>query len=95
MSNELLTTEQAAEQLHVKVDTLAVWRCHKRYPLRYVKIGSKVFYRRSEIERFIESGTKPTLPLAGPFFCHQHDSFPIQFSLYISEGQDRRKYSPS
>jgi excisionase family DNA binding protein len=54
-SDELLTPQQAAEILHVKPATLAVWRCHKRYPLRYHKIGSKVRYRRSEIERFIES----------------------------------------
>lgn len=61
-SEELLTPQQAAEILHVKVATLAVWRCHKRYRLRYQKIGSKVFYRPSEIERFIESRTVDSEP---------------------------------
>jgi excisionase family DNA binding protein len=56
--DELLTTEQAAEKLRVQVNTLAVWRCHKRYPLRYVKIGSKVLYRASDIEKFLEARTE-------------------------------------
>ena len=38
-SDELLTTEQAAAKLHVEVNTLAVWRVHNRYPLKYIKIG--------------------------------------------------------
>jgi hypothetical protein len=57
LTDELLTAKEAATKLHVEVNTLAVWRCHKRYPLRYVKIGSKVFYRASEIERFLEART--------------------------------------
>jgi predicted DNA-binding transcriptional regulator AlpA len=56
--DELLTTEQAAAKLHMKANTLAVWRHDKRYPLKYIKIGSKVLYRESEIERFLEAGTK-------------------------------------
>jgi hypothetical protein len=57
-SDELLTPAEAAQKLHVKKNTLAVWRCHKRYPLCYVKIGSKVFYRQREIDRFIEAGNR-------------------------------------
>jgi hypothetical protein len=33
--------------------TLAVWRCTKRYPLRYIKVGSKVRYRLADIESFL------------------------------------------
>lgn len=52
-----LTSKQAAEILGVSIDTLAVWRCTKRYPLPYVKIGRKVFYRAEDLENFIEART--------------------------------------
>jgi excisionase family DNA binding protein len=49
----LLTPEEAADRLRVSKGTLCVWRCTKRYPLPFVKVGSKVFYRSSAIEAFI------------------------------------------
>jgi hypothetical protein len=55
--DELVPAKEAAEQLHIEPNTLAIWRCKKRYPLSYVKIGSKVFYRQREIDRFIQSRT--------------------------------------
>jgi hypothetical protein len=51
---ELFTPKQTAVALHVSVGTLAIWRCRRRYPLKYVKIGGKVFYRLSDINSFIE-----------------------------------------
>ena len=52
-----LNSKEAAQVLGVSVDTLAVWRCTKRYPLPYIKMGRKVFYRVSDLENFIESRT--------------------------------------
>jgi hypothetical protein len=49
--------KQAAEILGVTAGTLSVWRCTRRYPLPYVKIGRAVRYRMADIERFIESRT--------------------------------------
>lgn len=51
----LLTPEQAAEHLRVAPETLAVWRCTGRYDLKFVKIGSRVFYDESDIEEFIQN----------------------------------------
>jgi hypothetical protein len=62
-TDDLLTPEQAAKQLHIGPQTLAVWRCHRRYPLAYVKIGSKVLYPQSAIDRFIESRTVMNEPV--------------------------------
>jgi hypothetical protein len=62
-SDELLTPEQAAKQLHVGLQTLAVWRCHRRYQLAYVKIGSKVLYPQSAIDRFIQARTVTNEPV--------------------------------
>jgi len=53
--SDLLPPRAAAIELQVTAGTLAVWRCTGRYSLPFVKIGSKVFYRRSDISSFIES----------------------------------------
>ena len=53
----LLTPRQAATELGVSPGTLAVWRCRKRYPLRYIKVGSKVRYRLADIEKFLDART--------------------------------------
>ena len=53
----LLNTEQAAEILGVKPETLAYWRCVKRYNLPFVKSGRLVRYRIDDIDKFIKSRT--------------------------------------
>lgn len=63
MKNEtatnLLTPQQAAERIGVKVSTLAVWRCTQRYALPFIKIGGgkygSVRYRPEDVEAFIQS----------------------------------------
>jgi hypothetical protein len=55
MELDLLTPQQAGEQLHKSPGTLAIWRCAKRYPLAYVRLGNRIYYRRKDIEKFIES----------------------------------------
>ncbi len=56
---QLLTSEQAAQQLGVTSGTLSVWRCCRRYPLKFVKIGRKVRYNAEDIEAFIRARTMP------------------------------------
>lgn len=53
--SDRLVPEQVAEELQVTVGTLAVWRATKRYPLPWIKIGRRVFYRRRDVETFIEN----------------------------------------
>lgn len=50
----LLTRKQAAEYLGYTEATLAMWKCTKRYPLPYVKIGINIRYRLSDLNAFIE-----------------------------------------
>ena len=54
-ANRLLTTNEAAQILGIKPQTLAYWRCVKRYDLPYVKVGKNCRYKRSDIDKFIES----------------------------------------
>ena len=53
--DELLNEEKAAEVINVKPGTLSVWRCTKRYSLKYVKIGRLVRYRRGDLRSFAAS----------------------------------------
>lgn len=54
----LLTAEETAEILGVKPQTLAVWRCAKRYKLPYVKLGRSIRYRLDDVESFIAASVK-------------------------------------
>ena len=53
----LLDEKSAAEILGVSPGTLSVWRCVRRYPLPFVKVGKSVRYRMADLEHFIESRT--------------------------------------
>ena len=64
MSDDLLTPKEAAAALGVKAQTLAIWRCKKRYSLRYIKVGgSLVRYRRRDLERFLNERTVTNEPV--------------------------------
>ena len=52
MTNELLTEREASPLLRVQIKTLQAWRALKKGP-RFVRVGRRVFYPRSEIERFL------------------------------------------
>lgn len=56
----LLDPEQVAEALGVSPKTLNVWRCTGRYNLPFVKVGSRVRYRRADVEAFLERRTRST-----------------------------------
>lgn len=51
-SDPLYTRSEAAEFLRIKPQTLAKWASTHRYDLRFVKIGSRVMYRLSDLLDF-------------------------------------------
>ena len=51
-----LTPEQAATQLSLSARTLANWRAECRGPT-FVRLGRRVRYPRTEIERFVAEAT--------------------------------------
>jgi len=53
----LVNEKRAAEILGVSAGTLSVWRCTRRYPLPYTKIGRAVRYRVADLEDFIAART--------------------------------------
>lgn len=57
-AERLLTPDETAELLGVTSHTLSVWRCTARYPLPYVKVGSRaVRYKLADVQRFIDEQT--------------------------------------
>jgi excisionase family DNA binding protein len=56
-SGNLLTANQAASFLGVRPQTLATWRCAKRYAIPFLKVGSMVRYRRTDLEAWLASRT--------------------------------------
>jgi excisionase family DNA binding protein len=54
---DLMTPQAAAAYLGVEVATLAMWRCTKRYPLPYIKVGRLVHYRKSHLDAFLAART--------------------------------------
>lgn len=55
---ELLTIEEAAEFLHMSVATLYTFNCRRRIP--FIKVSGKVFYRRSSLLEWLDSGERKT-----------------------------------
>lgn len=57
-SNDLLTRVEAAKYLGVTPCTMRVWAHIKRYKIPYRKVGKKVQYLKSDLDRFIEDRTR-------------------------------------
>jgi excisionase family DNA binding protein len=55
--DQLLTAADAAKLLAVKPQTLACWRMSGKHAIPYVKLGSSIRYRVSDLHRWIEART--------------------------------------
>lgn len=53
MNDIFVSREEAAKILGVKPGTLSVWASTKKYPLKYIKVGSKVRYKKSDLDEFL------------------------------------------
>jgi len=53
----ILTSAQAAEYLGIEAQTLAVWRMSGRNALPFVKVGRNVRYRKSDLDKSLQSRT--------------------------------------
>jgi excisionase family DNA binding protein len=54
---DLLDVEEAAHFLHVKTCTIGSWILHNR--VTYLKLGRRVFLRKSDLENLISSSVVP------------------------------------
>lgn len=54
----LKNTDQAAEYLNIRPQTLALWRMNNTHPdLLYIKVGRFIRYRKSDLDAWLESRT--------------------------------------
>ncbi len=53
--SEMVTPKEVSKSINVTEGTLQVWRSTGRYDLPYIKVGGKVMYRISDVNKFIES----------------------------------------
>lgn len=65
MNERTLTAKEAAAFLGVSPQSLNVWRCTKRYPLPYIKIGRMIRYRYSDLVAFLEQHATGDAQAAG------------------------------
>ena len=61
MNSELLNTTEAAEVLRLGMATLHRWRKAGKGP-PYIEMGRKVYYRRADLERWVESQQRQPQP---------------------------------
>jgi hypothetical protein len=54
---DTMSPDAAAAYLGVAPSTLAMWRCTKRYPLPYIKVGRLVQYRKNHLDAFLANRT--------------------------------------
>jgi len=52
----ILSGDDAGKYIHTKPKTLANWRTFNRGPA-YVKIGGRVFYKQSALDKWIDDRT--------------------------------------
>lgn len=53
--SDLLTPDQVAATLGLSHRTLAAWRSSRRSELPWVKVGSRIRYRRQDVAAWLES----------------------------------------
>lgn len=54
----LLDEPEASAFIGVKPGTLSVWRSTGRYGIPFIKVGSRVKYRESDLSRWLEERTR-------------------------------------
>jgi hypothetical protein len=53
--DELLNDREVGEVLDLQPSTIRKKRCEGSLPIRYIKVGRKVFYKRADVLRYLEA----------------------------------------
>jgi excisionase family DNA binding protein len=63
VDNELLNIEEASRFLHIKASTVRSWILFRK--VAFVKLGRRVFLRKSDLEKLIQDSVVPAQPREG------------------------------
>ncbi|MFX0201888.1 MAG: helix-turn-helix domain-containing protein [Candidatus Hodarchaeota archaeon] len=55
---ELLTVKESADLLRISPHTLRQWIF--KHKITFVRVGRRVLFRRSDLEKLVEGGVQPT-----------------------------------
>ena len=55
INTDRINTDEAAAMIGVKPATLINWRCTKKQTVPYYKMGGRVFYKKTDIDEWVES----------------------------------------
>lgn len=58
---QLLGEPEASTFIGVKPGTLSVWRSTGRYSIPFIKVGSKVKYRVSDLAKWLDERTRTSV----------------------------------
>ena len=50
-------SSEAAAYLGIRPATLKTWRCTRKVQIPFVKIGDRVVYRQTDLDRFLDANT--------------------------------------
>ena len=64
MTEQLKSSNEAAQYLCVKPQTLAVWRSSGRYDLPFVRVGRSIRYRESDLKLWMAKRTSTSVAQA-------------------------------
>ena len=56
--NKYISTDDLAEMLNLKRNTIERWRTNRQSPFSWFKIGGRVLYDREEVLNYIESAKR-------------------------------------
>lgn len=52
---KLISPKELAEYLGISINSLAVWRTNKTYPIPYIKVGGKIRYDLDDINQWLNN----------------------------------------
>jgi len=64
-ASDRLTPPEAAAYLGVKPSSLATWRCTRVHRIPFIKIGRLIYYRRRDLDRWLDQQVVDALPVEG------------------------------
>lgn len=90
--SDLMSRREAAKYLGVAEQTLAVWKCNKRFDIPVIQVGRLIKYRRADLDRFLHANTveiradsEEVTPRASTL--HSKTKLPVEQAIGFAEVQ--------
>ena len=61
IEQQYLSTEELAELLRVKKNTVERWRTHRECPFKWIKVCGRVLYPKNEVMAYLDSQKRDSI----------------------------------